>query len=131
MKIKNPFNRTTEPINYDIYERFIQNFDFHSISSQIFEDVKHQIEQNLREMKPDLLVNFVDTYKQITSMMKEFEKTIKYIENKTKKLFESSSLAEDVFKMRDEMKVLKKKLDKLNSGLKGLSKLSNVFEEGE
>lgn len=129
IKIKNPFSRIQDPINHDIYERFISAFDPHALSEQIYQDVNDRVMTNLKEIRPDLLVNFNILYQDTSIQIKEIQKISDTIEKKSKKLFESSSLTEDVFKIRDEMKVLKKKLDKLNHGFKSFSKLSVCIEE--
>lgn len=128
-KIKNPFNRINDPINHDIYERFIQIFDPNAIANEIFEEVSSRINRNIESLTPDLLTNYTMTHQEITIQMKQFEKTINMVEQKCKKLFESSSLTQDVYSLRDEMKVIKKKLDKLNSGLKGISKLQEALKD--
>lgn len=133
MVLNNPFDRENEPLNHDIFERFFGSIDIlksrkefvNSIQNEIRDNIDHYIKQN----NPDLLINFNIIYQEISRMVKDFEKTINSIERKTKKLFESSSLTEDVYKMRDEMKSIKKKIDRLNSGLKKFSTLGASLDE--
>lgn len=99
----------------------------------IIYDVKKQalndIQEVLNSQRPEILVDFNIIYQELTLMMNEFKKTVLDIEKKTKKLFESSTLTEDVYKMRDEMKVIKKKLDKVNKGFKVFAHLANLTEK--
>lgn len=127
--MQNPFSQIRDPINHDIYERFIKVFDPHILATQIYEDVSNKIQCNIRELTPELLINFNDLYKEISLMFGSITKTLENIEKKSKKLFESSSLTQDVYNMRDEMKVIKKKLDKLNNGLKGFAKLQESLKD--
>jgi len=133
--MNNPFDKKSEPLNHDLFERFFSHIDIVKSRREFVEKIKLEVLETvmgkIKEMTPDLLVNYVDTYKQLTFMINEFDKTIKTIEKKSKKLFESSSLTEDVYKMRDEMKALRKKIDRLNAGLKGFSRISNVLDEDE
>jgi septation ring formation regulator EzrA len=122
MVMNNPFDRHKDPLNHDIFERFFTHMDIVKKRKEfvqgVYEDVMKQIENRLKEMTPDLLTNFNMLYQELTQNMNEFQKTINVIEKKSKKVFESSTLCEDVYKMRDEMKAMKKKLDKFNSGIK-------------
>ena len=129
MSTKNPFSQSKEPINFNMYQNFLDRVDFDTLAAQVYEDTVNKVESHLKTLTPDLLVNFNTVYQELTRMMKDFQKTINEIEKKTKKLFESSSLTEDVYKMRDEMKNIKKKLDKLNAGFRNFSKLSSAIEE--
>jgi len=135
MVLNNPFNRASDPLNHDIFERFFSHIDIVKKRKEFVEgvtkEVLESINEKLTEMTPDLMTDFNCIYQELTRMMKDFQKTINAIENKTKKLIESSSLTQDVYSIRDEMKVIKKKLDKLNSGLKGFSRLSEVISEEE
>ncbi len=88
----------------------------------------HDMQEVLNSQRPEILIDFNIIYKELTMMMNEFRKTVNEVEKKTKKLFESSTLTEDVYKMRDEMKVIKKKLDKVNRGFKMFAKFANFTD---
>jgi hypothetical protein len=128
MKIDNPFSIIREPINHDIYERFIQKFDADSIADQIFEDVNDRIKKNIESMTPDLLVNFNELYIKLTDIIKTQQKVIHDIEKKFKSIIQSSCLTEDVYKIRDEMKVIKKKIDEVNLGFKNFAKCGEILD---
>jgi len=77
-----------------------------------------KIDDHIREKSPDLLVNFNQLYQELSLNMKHYDKQFASIEKKCKKVFESSSLTEDVYKMRDEMKEIKKTLAKFQTTMK-------------
>jgi hypothetical protein len=120
--MKNPFDQKRDPINYEIFQRFIDNVDFDKLKIEfydsIFESVYAKIDDYVKENNPDLLVNFNILYQNLTIEMKHMQDVVNNIEKKAKKVFESSSLCEDVYSMRDELKVLKKKMDKFNNAIK-------------
>lgn len=125
--IKNPFHATKDPINHDIYERFIQVFDFHSIASQIHEEVVGRVTRSIASMDADLLLDFKKVHKNLVLDIKRMENLCSTIEDKLGKLFESSSLTEDVYKLRDEMKEINKKLYKVNANFKNFYKMSEIM----
>jgi|HubBroStandDraft_2_1064218.scaffolds.fasta_scaffold00031_4 predicted nuclease with TOPRIM domain len=133
MVLNNPFDRAKDPVNHDIFERFFSHIDIvkkrREFADSVHKEVLEKLEKNIKEMTPELLCSYNSVYQELTTMIKDFDKQIKSTEKKTKKLFESSTLTEDIYKMRDEMKVIKKKLDKLNSGLKNFSRLSDAMTE--
>lgn len=87
------------------------------------------VKQNIEIQSPELFINFNEIYKELTLMMKNFEKTINTIEKKVKKLVESSTLTNDVYQIRDEMKVIKSKLNKLSINFKNFSKIGELLSE--
>jgi hypothetical protein len=121
-RMKNPFDRQHERINHHIFESFCAKLDIGKFREEFFQklflETKIEIDKYIKENNPDLLTNFNLLYQEFSVMTKDFQKTILTIEKKLKKLIESSSLCEDVLYVRDELKVVKKKLDKLNSGIK-------------
>src|SRR5580692_6656949 len=133
MVLNNPFDRAKDPVNHDIFERFFSHIDIvkkrREFADSVHKEGLEKLEKNIKEMTPELLCSYNSVYQELTTMIKDFDKQIKSTEKKTKKLFESSTLTEDIYKMRDEMKVIKKKLDKLNSGLKNFSRLSDAMTE--
>lgn len=133
MVMNNPFDRRTDPLNYDIFERFFTHIDIVKKRKEYVEDVTknvlENINNNLKDLSPELMINFNMVYKELTTMIKEHDKIVKSLEKKSKKLFESSTLTEDVYTVRDEVKLLKKKIDKLNSGLKGFARLGDLISE--
>jgi len=131
MKIKNPFSKLMDPVNHEICERFLEVFCFDGICNQMHDELLLKISKSIDSMTPDLLVNFNQVYQELTCMIQNQAQIIHDIERKFKKLFDSSSLTEDVYKMRDEMKVLKKKLDKINSGFKLFARSSKVLEDDD
>ena len=125
--MKNPFDPVKDRINHEIFEKHYSDKFF----SKIEEEIKKNINKYIEEKNPDLLTNFSLLHQEITMLIKEHQKTINFIEKKAKNIFESSSLAEDVFKMRDELKIVKKKMDKLNSGLKGFARIGDLISQDE
>lgn len=124
MKIPNPFNPDKDPLNHQIFERFLQELFRKMKTEDVIEIVSVQvlakIEENLKKLDnpliiefQDLVSNFNELYKETQILLKNHDKTIDSIEKKSKKLFNSSSLAEDVFKLKDDIKSYEKKLDKL------------------
>jgi len=95
-----------------------------------FNEVKQRLENHIVTLNPDLLTNFQKLHQDILDLLLEMNKKFKSMQEKYSKLFESSSLAEDVFKMRDEMKDIRNKMGSFNKGIKALSKLQ-VFEDKE
>lgn len=89
MTLKNPFNRNCDPLNHDIYERFLLRFDADKIckdmSEKIYSDVMGKIEENIQQINPELLVNFTHLYQHVETLIREHDETIKAIEKKIKK----------------------------------------------
>lgn len=133
--MNNPFNRSSDPLNHDIFERFFSHIDIVKKRKEFVEgvtkEVLENINNNIKDLTPDLMVNFNMVYRELTTMIKNHDKTVQSLERKSKKLFESSNLTEDVYKVRDEVKLLKKKIDKLNSGLKGFARLGDLIADEE
>jgi|GEM_PF-1899542 len=125
MTLKNPFNKNIDPLNHDIYERFLFKFDADKIcahlSERIYSEVMGKIEENIQQINPELLVNFTHLYQHIENLIREHDDTIKSIEKKSKKIFESSSLAEDVYKLRDEV-------NKMKEATKYFAKIKKAFD---
>ena len=67
-----------------------------------------KIETLLAEKDPNLLKSIDDDLKLLKKTLSDFASAEKAIEKKLKKLVDSSSLCEDVYGMRDEMKAFKK-----------------------
>lgn len=74
------------------------------IKDQILQEIVKNIERN----DVDLLANFQMAYKEITLMTNEIQKTFGAFEKKMKKIIDSPSLYEDVYKMRDELIEIKR-----------------------
>jgi len=133
MVLENPFDSKRDKLNHDIFERFFGHIDILKKRKEFVESIKNEVikeaSKNIQELNPDLMINYNIIYQEISMLMKDFEKTVHTVEKKVKKLFESSTLAEDVYKMRDDMIKIKKKLDKINNGFKGFSKMSAILEE--
>jgi len=130
-EIRNPFDAEKEPMNHRAFLSAISNVNFGRIEREITLNIITKVNEHLKNQNPDLLLNFNEMYKELTLMMKEFKNQISVTDKKLKKVFESSSLTEDVYKIRDEMKVIKKKLDRLNAGFRGFNKLSKALDDSE
>jgi len=120
--MKNPYDQHRENINFQLFQKFLDSIDFEKLKIEICEHVYkeliNKIDNHIRDKNPELLTNFNTLYQNLTIEMKSFQTTIAHIEKKSKKLFESSSLCEDVYSLRDEVKVLKKKMDKFNNAIR-------------
>lgn len=122
----NPFNEKTDPMNYTIFENFRNSIGWDEFKKDLVKEisntVKKEIDAHIKECEPDLLVSFGDIYKELTRMIQDFDSTVKDIEKKAKKVFESSTLTEDVYKMRDDLAELKKSVMKFNANVKKIFK---------
>lgn len=109
-------------MNHKIFQHFIDRFDINVFKQELVAHLIAQsiskIDSHIKNNSPDLLVNFNMLYQDLTHTLKAQQVVISNIEKKAKKVFDSSSLAEDVYKLRDEMKAIKKKLDKFNKAMK-------------
>ena|SRR6202522_1230163 len=132
MVLNNPFDYKKDPLNHDIFERFFTHIDIVKKRKEFVESVHKEvwdkIRENLNDTNPELLTSFTHLYQECTLLTKAMEKQMAQIEKKTKKIVESSSLCEDVYKLRDEVCALKKKIDKFNSSIR---KLANMAEDDE
>ena len=74
-------------------------------------EYQKKIETLLAEKDPNLLKSIDDDFKVLKKTLSDFANAEKAIEKKLKKLVDSSSLCEDVYRMRDEMKAFKKEFE--------------------
>jgi hypothetical protein len=79
---------------------------FIAIANQVFQEVI----RTMSSQTPDLLLNFQVLHDEIALNTKEMLSSFKNIERKLKKIIDSPSLYEDVYKMRDELIEIKKLL---------------------
>lgn len=125
MVLNNPFDKNKEPLNHDIFERFFGHIDILKKRKEFVEGIKNEVmkdvEKNIKDLSPELLTNFNMIYQELTGMMKDFRVTVNSIEKKSKKLFESSTLTEDVYKMRDEV-------NKMKEATKYFDKIKKAFD---
>ena len=84
--------------------------------------IKKEINEFLSEEHPGIFSKLKTLQLNLESLMKKFLEKEKVINEKFKKIVESSSLCEDVYRMRDELKETKKSVDVL------AYKLKNVFK---
>jgi hypothetical protein len=133
MVLNNPFDINKQTADYEIFERFFSHIDVVKSRKEwvkkIAEEIKIDIDKHIEDKNPELLTNFHMIYGECENLLKQSTKIINSVEKKVSKLFDSSNLAEDVFKMRDEMKKLRQKLDKFNKALKSFSTLSLCLDD--
>lgn len=133
----NPFSPQNEEENYKIYNSLLEK-DFRTrflglIYNEVYDYMKSekekmftQIEKYRKENSPELLEDFRTMYQELTILTKSIEVSFNEIKIKSKKVFDSSTLCEDVFKIKDELKEIKRTNLKLN---KFVNKLEKVFGE--
>jgi hypothetical protein len=95
--------RTTDDDIKDFYK---------TITSKIIRDVNAHI----RKADTGLLVDFQEVYKETTSIIQIMRDDFNVLSKRMKKIIDSTSLYEDVYKMRDELIEIKKMLKKLSDG---------------
>lgn len=128
----NPFDDQRERLNFNIMKSFLESHKFSQFQKELTEKLAYEIEQkiheNLKTCTPELLVNFTQVYRDLSLNFKEINKMMKDIEKKSKKIFQSSSLTEEVFKIRDDVKEITKKLDRLTNGIKKIFVTEQISE---
>ncbi len=92
-------------------EKYIDDF-YKLITQKIIEDVYEKIKEN----DPSILINFEECYKETTLLINSMKDDFNSLSKKMKKIIDSSSLYDDVYKMRDEIIEIKKMLEKLSNG---------------
>lgn len=108
-------NIIEERVNKEVKD----NFDsFH----KCFDKFQKRIESLLQEKDPSLLISITKELDNLKIGVNEFKTIEKGIDKKLKKLVDSSSLYEDVYKMRDEMKAFKKDFESFSEKMKKLFK---------
>lgn len=93
----------------DLYEKWHEDSRDRMIS---------EINQFIQFTYPDFSDNLKKTALEIEKNATKNQKVLDEIEKKIKKLFESSSLCEDVYKMRDDLKDCKTKMDAITTKMK-------------
>lgn len=102
----------TPPISTYVLKKIIERIDFEGYEKEITKKVIANVDEYLKDKDPELLCSFNDIYGELTDMMNGFQKSIAGVEKKLKKMADSQSLYEDVYKLRDEVKEVNKFLDK-------------------
>lgn len=92
-------------------EGYIDDF-YKLITNKIIEDIYEKLKNN----DPGILINFEEVYKETTILLNTMKEEFHSLGKKLKKVVDSTSLYEDVYKMRDEMIEIKKMLEKINHG---------------
>lgn len=77
-----------------------------------------ELKKLITDKDPGLLKDYSKIHEEICKRSEEFDKKIKLIDTKLKKLVESSTLCEDVYGLRDEMKELKKLVSAFETKIK-------------
>ena len=90
-------------------EKYIDDF-YKLITQKIIEDVYAKIKEN----DPSILIDFHECYKETTSIIQIMREDFDRLSKKMKKIVDSPSLYDDVYKMRDEIIEIKKMLEKLS-----------------
>lgn len=70
-----------------------------------------QINDYIKKVYPDMCDRVKNATESLEKTVTKHERNVKLIEEKLKKIVNSDALYEDVYKMRDEMKVLSKSVD--------------------
>ena len=131
--MKNPFNEKQEPINHKIFERFIEGIDWLQFTNQFmescYEKIWKDIQDNIKKANPDLLTNFNLLHKEISIEFDTYKKEFNKMDRKVKKCVDSTTLYQDVYKIKDELKKLKDIQNKYKSLLKSLLMAARNDEE--
>lgn len=80
-----------------------------AITDKIIEEVYKRIRKNT----PELMMDISESYKETTRLIHHIQETFLPLERKLKKIVDSPSLYQDVYKMRDELLEIKKLLEKM------------------
>lgn len=91
-------------------EKHIEDF-YKTITAKIIEDVENHIRKN----DPSLLINFEEAYKETTTIIQIMREDFNVLSKRMKKVIDSTSLYEDVYRMRDDLVEIKKLLSKLSN----------------
>lgn len=79
---------------------------------KITKGITTQIYKNIQKNNPEMLEDISESYKEMTLLVRHTEELFISMEKKLKKLINSPSLYEDVYKMRDELIEIKNMLKK-------------------
>lgn len=91
------------------HKEFIEKF-YKTIMAKIIKDFHSHIEDN----GPELLINFNELYIETTRMIQIMQKDFDNLSRKMKKIIDSKSLYEDVYKMRDDLIEIKRIVDRVS-----------------
>lgn len=83
------------------------------VKEELISEIRYKIMDDIHEIEPELMMNFNETYKETTQMIKQFQNDFLHIHKKMNKLVSSPSLYQDVYKMRDEIIEIKKLIQKI------------------
>ncbi len=117
-----------QKIDGRLFDNMVKRVNFENLEKEITTNIVNKINS---QISPEILTNFNVLYQESTNLLNILQENVWKIEKKAKKCVDSTALYEDVYKIRDEMKIIKKKLDKLNRGFKSFGKLSEWIEDNE
>lgn len=91
--------------NLELEERILKR-----VKEELKAQIRYEILDDIHQIEPDLMINFQETYKETTQMIKQFQSDFLHIHKKMNKVVNSPSLYQDVYRMRDEIIEIKKLL---------------------
>jgi transcriptional regulator of heat shock response len=86
--------------------------DLKTFEEILIEKIKQEVIKEIADCDKTLIGNFTETYQETIRMIENFQETFWDLNKKMKKIVDSGSLYEDVYKMRDELIEIKKLLEK-------------------
>jgi hypothetical protein len=131
--MKNPFDPKKEEMNYSIFQRFIEGIDWLAFTNQFmescYEKIWKDLQDKLRTHNPDILTNFDLLHKEICIEFDTYKREFHKMDKKVKKCVDSTTLYQDVYKIKDELKKLKDIQNQYKSLLKSLLRAAQDEEE--
>lgn len=126
--MKNIFDRTREPLNHDIYQRFICHVDFEELRSSMVDSIYNQVASKLKIEFPQIDAECKKIIETMKLHLQECIETRKFMIEKTENLMQSNSLCQDVYHLKDDMIELKKILDNFKCSMKKIFQVYIDYE---